>query len=147
MTLHVRSAAVTDRGLVRSGNEDCAHAGAHLLAVADGMGGMAAGELASRLAIETISQLDREIAPEQQVDELRTCLEAANARIAEQVVADTALLGMGTTLTAVHFAGDRAALAHVGDSRAYLYRSAELRQLTRDDTFVQMLVDEGVITP
>jgi serine/threonine protein phosphatase PrpC len=147
MTLHLRWAAGTDQGHVRSNNEDSYYAGDHLLVVADGMGGMAAGDLASRLAIDAMTPLDVQIDNDQQMDALHQALEAANGLIAEQVVADNSLQGMGTTLTAVIFSGTRAAMAHVGDSRAYLLRDGRLNQLTKDDTYVQMLVDQGLISP
>jgi serine/threonine protein phosphatase PrpC len=147
MTLQLRWAAVTDQGHVRSNNEDCHYAGDHLLVVADGMGGMAAGDLASRLAIEAMVSLDAPIATDQQMDALHRALEVANGRIAEQVASDPTLQGMGTTLTAVLFNGDRAAMAHVGDSRAYLLRDGRLNQLTKDDTYVQMLIDQGLLKP
>jgi serine/threonine protein phosphatase PrpC len=147
MTLHVRWAAVTDRGHVRSNNQDAFYAGDRLLVVADGMGGMAAGDVASRLAVDAMVSLDVPIDNDHQMDALHKALEAANGRIAETVAADGTLTGMGTTLTAVIFSGDRAALAHVGDSRAYLLRSGRLNQLTKDDTYVQMLVDQGLIRP
>jgi serine/threonine protein phosphatase PrpC len=147
MTLHLRWAAVTDQGHVRSNNEDSYYAGDHLIAVADGMGGMAAGDLASRIAIDAMCTLDVHIDNDSQMDALHQGLELANGRIAEQVVADNSLQGMGTTLTAVIFSGTRAAMAHVGDSRAYLLRAGRLNQLTKDDTYVQMLVDQGLIRP
>ncbi|GIF39774.1 PP2C family protein-serine/threonine phosphatase [Actinoplanes xinjiangensis] len=147
MTLHLRWAAVTDQGHVRSNNEDCHFAGDSLLVVADGMGGMAAGDLASRIAIEAMVSLDAPIATDHQMDALHRGLELANGRIAEQVALDPTLAGMGTTLTAVLFNGERAAMAHVGDSRAYLLRDGRLNQLTKDDTYVQMLVDQGLIKP
>lgn len=147
MTLHLRWAAGTDQGHVRSNNEDSYYAGDRLLVVADGMGGMAAGDLASRLAIEAMSPLDVPIDNDHQMDALHQALEVANGRIAEQVAADGSLQGMGTTLTAVIFSGTRAAMAHVGDSRAYLLRAGRLNQLTKDDTYVQMLVDQGLISP
>ncbi|MFI5936642.1 PP2C family protein-serine/threonine phosphatase [Actinoplanes sp. NPDC051494] len=147
MTLHLRWAAVTDRGHVRSSNQDCHYAGDRLLVVADGMGGMAAGDVASRIAVEAMASLDVPIENEQQMDALHKALEVANGRIADTVAGDAALQGMGTTLTAVIFSGDRAALAHVGDSRAYLLRDGRLNQLTKDDTYVQMLVDQGLIRP
>ncbi|MFY1632668.1 PP2C family protein-serine/threonine phosphatase [Solwaraspora sp. WMMB335] len=148
MTLKLRSAAVTDRGLIRSGNQDSVHAGDWLIAVADGMGGMAAGDLASKIAIETIAPLDVAVADDQLVPRLQEAVDAASARIRAAVDDDPAREGMGTTLTALLFAGSGAAiaLAHVGDSRAYLLRGGSLEQVTRDDTFVQLLVDEGVIT-
>ena len=147
MTLHLRWAAITDQGHVRSNNEDCYYAGDHLLVVADGMGGMAAGDLASRLAIEALSPLDVPIDDDHQMDSLHRALEVANGRIAATVAADSSLQGMGTTLTGMIFSGTRAAMAHVGDSRAYLLRGGRLNQLTKDDTYVQMLVDQGLIRP
>ena len=147
MTLHLRWAAVTDRGHVRSTNQDAFYAGDRLLVPADGMGGMAAGDVASRLAVDAMISLDVAIDNDHQMDALHKALEAANGKIAETVAGDGALQGMGTTLTAVIFSGDRAALAHVGDSRAYLLRAGRLNQLTKDDTYVQMLVDQGLIRP
>jgi len=147
MTLHLRWSAVTDTGHVRSNNQDAHYAGDRLLVVADGMGGMAAGDVASRIAVDAMLSLDVAIDNDQQMDALHKALEVANGRIAETVVGDPALQGMGTTLTAVIFSGDRAALAHVGDSRAYLLRDGRLNQLTKDDTYVQMLVDQGLIRP
>src|ERR1700754_936800 len=147
MTLHLRWAAVTDQGHVRSNNQDCYYAGDHLLVVADGMGGMAAGDVASRLAVDAMRSLDVEIDNDHQMDALHKALEVANGKIAETVAEDATLAGMGTTMTAVIFSADRAALAHVGDSRAYLLRDGRLNQLTKDDTYVQMLVDQGLIRP
>jgi PPM family protein phosphatase len=147
MTLHLRWAAGTDQGHVRSNNEDCYYAGDRLLVVADGMGGMAAGDLASRIAIDAMTSLDVPIENDQQMDALHHALEVANGRIADTVVADQSLQGMGTTLTAVIFSGTQAAMAHVGDSRAYLMRDGRLNQLTKDDTYVQMLIDQGLLSP
>ena len=147
MTMHVRWAAVTDQGHVRSNNQDAYYAGDRLLVVADGMGGMAAGDVASRLAVDAMLSLDVAIGNDDQMDALHKALEVANGRIAEKVAEDPALQGMGPTLTAVIFSGDRAALAHVGDSRAYLLRDGRLNQLTKDDTYVQMLVDQGLLRP
>jgi len=149
MTLHLHSAAVTDRGLVRSANQDSVYAGTRLLAVADGMGGMAAGDLASAIAIEEIAKADADHDPDALVEALRVVIDAASARIRAAVEEDPAREGMGTTLTALLFAPDNSAvaLAHIGDSRAYLRRDGFTQQMTKDDTFVQMLVDEGVITP
>ncbi len=147
MTLHLRWAAVTDQGHVRNSNQDAYYAGDRLLVVADGMGGMAAGDVASRIAVDAMTSLDVAIDNEHQMDALHKALEVANGRIAETVAGDEALQGMGTTMTAVIFSGDRAALAHVGDSRAYLLRDGRLNQLTKDDTYVQMLVDQGLIRP
>ncbi|EWM64583.1 serine/threonine protein phosphatase [Micromonospora sp. M42] len=148
MTLKLRSVGASDRGLIRSGNQDAQHAGPWLVAVADGMGGMAAGDLASRIAIDAIAPLDVETPEDALVAALQGAIELATARIRQAVEEDPERQGMGTTLTALLFArtGSCLALAHVGDSRAYLFREGVLKQVTRDDTFVQMLVDQGVIT-
>jgi serine/threonine protein phosphatase PrpC len=148
MTLKLRCAAVSDRGLIRSGNQDSVHAGPWLLAVADGMGGMAAGDLASSLAIAAIAPLDVETPEDGLVAALQGAIALASTRIRGAVEEDPERQGMGTTLTALLFArtGSCLALAHVGDSRAYLLREGAMKQITRDDTFVQMLVDEGVIS-
>ncbi|MEV1145923.1 protein phosphatase 2C domain-containing protein [Micromonospora sp. NPDC049799] len=148
MTLKLRSVGTSDRGLIRSGNQDALHAGTWLVAVADGMGGMAAGDLASAIAIDTVAPLDVETPEDALVAALQSAIQQAGARIRQAVAEDPERQGMGTTLTALLFArtGTCLALAHVGDSRAYLYREGVLKQVTRDDTFVQMLVDQGVIT-
>lgn len=148
MTLKLRSVAVTDRGLIRSANQDAVHAGQWLLTVADGMGGMAAGDLASAIAIEAIAPLDVATGDDGLIDALAHAVDVASGRIRAAVVEDPTREGMGTTLTALLFsdAGSTLALAHVGDSRAYLLRGGTLEQVTKDDTFVQMLVDQGVIT-
>ncbi|RKN39337.1 PP2C family protein-serine/threonine phosphatase [Micromonospora endolithica] len=149
MTLKLRSVGASDRGLIRSGNQDALHAGTWLVAVADGMGGMAAGDLASAIAIEAVGPLDVETPEDALVAALQGAIHQATARIRQAVAEDPERQGMGTTLTALLFArtGSCLALAHVGDSRAYLFRGGVLKQVTRDDTFVQMLVDQGVITP
>jgi protein phosphatase len=145
MTLVWRYAAASDVGLHREGNEDAVYAGPRLLAVADGMGGHAAGEVASAAAIAALSPLDQS-AEGDPSGALRTAIGSANTRLREMVAADNHLHGMGTTVTAVLADGDRMVLAHIGDSRAYLLRGGALTQLTRDHTYVQQLVDEGRIT-
>ncbi|MFL6078258.1 MAG: PP2C family protein-serine/threonine phosphatase [Mycobacteriales bacterium] len=146
MSLALRYAARSDRGLIREGNEDSVYAGPRLLAVADGMGGMAAGEVASHIVVSQLAHLDEDVPPADLTGALRRAIQSANAELRDEVSADPALEGMGTTLTAILFAGSRIGLAHIGDSRAYLYRGNSLEQITRDDTYVQMLVDEGQIT-
>ncbi|KOX10513.1 PP2C family protein-serine/threonine phosphatase [Micromonospora profundi] len=148
MTLKLRSVGTSDRGLIRSGNQDALHAGTWLVAVADGMGGMAAGDLASALTIDAVAPLDVETPEDALVAALEGGIALATARISAAVAEDPERQGMGTTLTALLFArtGTCLALAHIGDSRAYLFREGVLKQVTRDDTFVQMLVDQGVIT-
>ncbi|NLU78775.1 serine/threonine-protein phosphatase [Micromonospora sp. HNM0581] len=148
MTLKLRSAGTSDRGLIRSGNQDALHSGTWLVAVADGMGGMAAGDLASAIAVGAIAPLDVETPEDVLVAALQNGIQLATDRIRQAVAEDPQRQGMGTTLTALLFArtGSCLALAHVGDSRAYLFRDGVLKQITRDDTFVQMLVDQGLIT-
>ena len=138
-------AARSEIGLVRSNNQDSFHAGDRLLAVADGMGGMAAGDVASRLTIDALEPLEEAYAGNDVVDALRTAVADANRRIRDEVEADPAKQGMGTTLTAILFSGGRIGMVHIGDSRAYRLRGEEFEQLTKDDTYVQMLVDEGRI--
>ncbi|MFG1954896.1 PP2C family protein-serine/threonine phosphatase [Micromonospora sp. NPDC048830] len=147
MTMILRSAILNDVGLVRSNNEDSALAGNRLVAVADGMGGLPAGELASEIVVRILDELQPPTAPEQAADALRAVVSTANQRIRAAISADPAREGMGTTLTAGLLAGDVLVLAQVGDSRCYLLRDNQLTQLTRDDTFVQALVDQGALSP
>jgi protein phosphatase len=147
MTIALRYAARSDVGLLREGNEDSAYASGRLLAVADGMGGHAHGEVASSVAIAAMATLEEA----QQGGDLLNAIEAAvrdaNRKLHEMVGRDPSLKGMGTTLTAMLWHGTQVALVHVGDSRAYLLRRGELYQITHDHTLVQQLVDDGRITP
>ena len=146
MILH--AVVLTDRGLHRDSNEDAAYAGRRLIALADGVGGLPAGEVASEIAVRSLSTLDAELpAGLDALDALREAVVGASAQISEAVSGDPALEGMGTTLTAMLLTDGRFAMVHIGDSRAYLYRGGELSQLTRDDSYVQMLIEEGAITP
>src|SRR5690349_8167435 len=146
MTLTMRYAARSDRGLIRHGNQDSVYAGPRLLAVADGMGGMAAGDVASNIVIGALAHLDDDVPGNAPVDALRNAVDAANQQIREAVEANPAMEGMGTTLTAMLFGGSKFGMVHIGDSRAYLLRDGEFGQVTKDDTYVQMLVDEGRIS-
>src|ERR1700741_2535151 len=146
VTLVLRYAARSDRGLVRANNEDSVYAGARLLALADGMGGHAAGEVASQLVIAALAHLDDDEPGGDLLAKLDAAVRSGNSAIAAQVEMEPELEGMGTTLTAILFAGNRIGLVHIGDSRGYLLRDGELTQIRRDDTFVQALVDEGRIT-
>ncbi len=146
MTLVLRYAARSDVGLVRSNNEDSVYAGARLLALADGMGGHAAGEVASQLVIAALAHLDDDEPGGDLLAKLDSAIHSGNSAIAAQVEMEPDLEGMGTTLTAILFAGNRIGMAHIGDSRGYLMRDGELTQITKDDTFVQTLVDDGRIT-
>ncbi|MFD6391700.1 PP2C family protein-serine/threonine phosphatase [Nocardia sp. NPDC055029] len=145
MNTQLTHATRTHRGLVREGNEDSVHAGPRLLALADGMGGHAAGEVASGLMIAALLPLEHDHEGEL-LDRLEQAVLRGNNAIAEQAARSTEQSGMGTTLTAMLFDGTRYGLAHVGDSRAYVLRAGELSQITHDDTFVQSLVDAGHIT-
>jgi PPM family protein phosphatase len=147
MTLALRYAIRSDVGLLREGNEDAAYAGPRLLAVADGMGGHAAGEVASAAAIDAIARLDDDVPGSDLLDALAGAVIDANHTLHDMVAADPAFEGMGTTLTAMLWSGGRVALVHIGDSRAYLLRDGEFYQITHDHTLVQTLVDEGRITP
>ena len=147
MSLTLRYAVRSDRGLVRNNNEDSVYAGPRLLAIADGMGGHAAGEVASKIVIGTLEPLDEDRPIADLIGAMRDAVADANAALADSVDHDADLEGMGTTLTAIRFAGARIALVHVGDSRAYLMRGGQLSQITHDDTYVQSLVDSGKLTP
>jgi PPM family protein phosphatase len=146
MTLVLNYAVRSDVGLLREGNEDSAYAGPRLLAVADGMGGHAAGEVASALTIAAMAELDSEQPGGDMLKALASAVAAANARLQEKILANPAIEGMGTTLTALLWSDGRAAVCHIGDSRGYLLREGELYQITHDHTLVQSLVDEGRIS-
>lgn len=147
MGLELNYAAKSDVGLVRPGNEDSGYAGPTLLLVADGMGGHAAGELASAMAIATIAQLD--VSPPDAEDVLPSLADAVDEigdSIATVIDGEPELTGMGSTVTGLYWLGTQFALVHVGDSRAYLLRDGQLVQMTHDHTYVQTLVDSGSIT-
>jgi protein phosphatase len=146
VTLALSFAARSHTGLLREGNEDSVYAGPRVLAVADGMGGHAAGEVASAVAIAALAQLDDDVPGSDLLDVLRSSARSANDHLRDMVTGDAALDGMGTTLTAFLFAGNRLGMLHIGDSRAYLLRDGELTQITHDHTLVQTLVDEGRIS-
>ncbi len=147
MSLVLRFAAGSHKGLIREGNEDSGFAGPRLLAVADGMGGAAAGEVASSEVLSSIIGLNDVQAGPDLPGLLGEAVHQANERLRLMVEQDPQLEGMGCTLTALLWTGDRMGLAHVGDSRAYLLRDGSLTQITQDHTWVQRLVDEGRITP
>jgi protein phosphatase len=146
MALTLRYAVRSDRGLVRTNNEDSVYAGPRLLAIADGMGGHAGGEVASKIVIAALEELDEDRPIPDLIGALRRSVDDATAALAQAIADDQELTGMGTTLTAIRFAGSRIALLHVGDSRAYLMRGGQLSQITHDDTYVQSLVDSGKLT-
>ena len=147
--LQLRFAAVSDVGRVRKDNQDSGYAGPWLIAVCDGVGGAARGDIASATAISQLRRLD--VPPTDDPDHdllarVAGALHRAHDRIGELVDEDPALSGTSTTATLALFDGSRVGIGHVGDSRGYLFRDGEITQLTSDHTFVQTLIDEGRIT-
>ena len=132
--------------MVRENNEDSAYAGPRLLALADGMGGHAAGEIASQFVVAALARLDEDEPGQNLTAALTRALTVGNEAIAAHVEAHPETEGMGCTATALLFDGRRMGLIHVGDSRAYLLRDGTLSQITKDDTFVQSLVDRGELS-
>ncbi len=145
-TLAVRYAVQSDIGLQRQDNEDAAYAGARLLAVADGMGGHAAGEVASAAVIDALRPLDTQVPAGELLNALDHAVRRAGSALRDMVQANPSLQGMGTTLTALLWSGSQLGLVHIGDSRAYLVRGGEVFQITHDHTLVQSLLDDGKIT-
>jgi PPM family protein phosphatase len=136
--------AKTDTGLQRRDNEDSAYARSPVFVVADGMGGAQAGEVASRIAVETFEQgLPEDGSPEER---LASRAREANKRIHELSRTEPERAGMGTTLTAAYVDRDDLSIAHVGDSRAYLFRDGALERLTQDHSLVDELVRRGKLT-
>jgi PPM family protein phosphatase len=142
------SGGTTDVGRVRDGNEDAYLVADSVVAVADGMGGHVAGEVASATALEPIRELDGRIFPDstEALTALRDAVVTANHEVSERAESEPSYRGMGTTLTAALIEGRRLHVAHVGDSRAYLLRGGSFSQLTDDHTLVQHLIDEGQLT-
>jgi protein phosphatase len=149
MTLALHYALRSDVGLLREGNEDSAYAGPNLLVIADGMGGHAAGEVASAVAVAAIAPLDHQNLQDsaQMLSALADAVAAASNTLHDMTLADPSTEGMGTTLTALLWSGAQVAMCHIGDSRAYLLRDGDFFQITRDHTLVQSLVDEGRLSP
>lgn len=145
-TLGIRFAAKSDIGLARSSNEDRAYAGSRVLAVADGMGGHPGGERASQVAIDALTAIEDDNQPEGPLGALDEAIRRAGRELSALADADPSLEGLGTTLTALLWSGSQLALAHIGDSRAYLLRDGELFRLTEDHTYVQSLVSEGQLS-
>jgi serine/threonine protein phosphatase PrpC len=140
-------AARSDVGMVRSENQDSGYAGPRLLAMADGMGGHAGGDIASSTVIGALVDLDGEaLGSSEASSALLQRISAANDELAEIAKTEPRLQGMGTTLIAILRSHNKLVLAHIGDSRAFLARDGKLTQITKDHSFVQSLVDEGRIT-
>ncbi|MFD0556513.1 PP2C family protein-serine/threonine phosphatase [Stackebrandtia endophytica] len=141
----LRIAASTHPGLIREHNEDAYVTGKRLVAVADGVGGEAAGEVASALTAAALEPLNKGRPPRQPMEVLRSAVETASRDIKRSIVNNPEQHGMATTVTALLFTDDEVTIAHIGDSRAYLLRDGEFTQLTRDDTYVQVLIEQGSI--
>ncbi|MTV25168.1 Stp1/IreP family PP2C-type Ser/Thr phosphatase [Nitriliruptoraceae bacterium ZYF776] len=144
----IRAGGLTDKGRVREANEDAFLVGDSVFAVADGMGGHLAGEVASATALEPVRALDGRVFPESSdaIEALRAAVVEANTTVSQMAEDEPSQRGMGTTLTVALVEGRRLHVGHVGDSRAYLLRGASFDQLTDDHTLVQHLIDEGQIT-
>ncbi len=152
MNRSFRTFARSELGLMRDGNEDSALISSRLVAVADGMGGHAGGEVASKIAITSVKALsdvlnDPTLDDESREDLLLNISFSIDHEIAEAVTADRALQGMGTTLTALHLNGESVELLHIGDSRCYQWQGKKLIQLSYDHTVMQELLDQGRLTP
>ena len=148
MVFQGSSAAISHTGKVRSNNQDSGYAGSNLFVVADGMGGHAGGDVASSIAITRLEALDRPYDSTPDAERaLRDAISDAAVDLADTVNLRPELAGMGTTVSALIMVDDYAVIAHIGDSRIYLYRDGALTQITTDHTFVQRLVDSGRITP
>ncbi|WP_345751709.1 PP2C family protein-serine/threonine phosphatase [Microbacterium rhizophilus] len=142
------SAALSHTGKVRSNNQDSGYAGSNLFVVADGMGGHAGGDVASSVAVGALQELDHIFAtPEEAEVALRETIGATAGDLIHLVARRPELAGLGTTVSAVAMVDEYAVIAHIGDSRIYLWRDEALTQITTDHTFVQRLVDSGRITP
>lgn len=143
--MYLHYSAISDVGRVRRENQDSGYAGPWVLTVCDGVGGAVRGDLASSTAVQALRKLDQQ--PDEDIlGQVAGAVHRADDRIAELVEEDPNLNGTSTTATVALFDGARFGVGHIGDSRAYLYRRGELRQLTHDHTFVQSLIDEGRIT-
>lgn len=150
-TLFFATAAKSAVGLVRAGNEDSAVTSRSLIAVADGMGGHAAGEVASRIAISTLAResevfTQKDIDLESADDLFSAALPIIDATIAEYAIENPELAGMGTTLSALFLRDGAVAALHIGDSRIYRLRGNTFEQLSTDHTVIQELLDQGAIT-
>jgi protein phosphatase len=144
----LKSAAGTNVGLIRPQNEDSYHCKHPLYVVADGLGGHAAGEVASALVVDRLREVTvaEDASAEQAQQDLAEAVRDANRQIHRSATEDPEHAGMGTTVTAAICVSDRLGFAHVGDSRAYLFREGKLEQITEDHTPVQRAVRAGVIS-
>ncbi|MGN6575555.1 MAG: PP2C family protein-serine/threonine phosphatase [Nocardioides sp.] len=145
--LRFSSGAASHVGLVRDHNEDAGFAGPYVQLVADGVGGAAAGEVASATTAYVVSAMAAARPAADPVRLLTDAVAESHRQLRRGVADDPARAGMATTLTALLARHERVTVVHVGDSRAYLLRDHRLSRLTSDDTFVQALIDQGRLTP
>jgi PPM family protein phosphatase len=141
------AAATSETGLVRKNNEDAAYSGRWLYVVADGMGGHAAGEVASAAVIESLRGHDTEIDQNALLETLSQAVTEANTNVARAAAEDAARQGMGTTLTAMLWSGNQFALANIGDSRAFSLREGRFRQITEDHVLGKLVSNAGRLAP
>ncbi|NBX94010.1 MAG: serine/threonine-protein phosphatase [Actinobacteria bacterium] len=147
MNFKIISAAKSDRGKIRSSNQDSGYSGVNLFVVADGMGGHAGGDIASALATQLVAQVDDVYEDaELATGTLLEAMQRANEKLTATVKEFSYLQGMGTTMDSLLFTEGQANIVHIGDSRVYLLRDGIMDQITKDHTFVQTLVDSGRIT-
>jgi protein phosphatase len=146
-SLSFRAAGRSDVGLVRNNNEDSGFIGKHFLLVADGMGGHAAGELASSTAVAIVAQVDNN---KEKLEDLESKLieipKVITKELKNAINKDSSRAGMGTTLTAAVVQENQLKISHVGDSRAYLVRNKQISRITKDQTYIQSLIDNNEIT-
>jgi len=145
--LNFRAAGRSDVGLVRNNNEDSGFIGKHFLLVADGMGGHAAGELASSTTVAIVAQVDNN---KEKLEDLESKLidipKVITKELKNAINKDSSRAGMGTTLTAAVIQENQLKISHVGDSRAYLVRNKQISRITKDQTYIQSLIDNNEIT-
>ena len=148
MSTQLRFAAFSDVGLIRSTNQDSGYASPNLLVLADGMGGAAAGDIASSVTVGHLATIDDDVyGADDLLPLLRRTIEESHEDLQSRSEEDPELRGLGTTCIAILRSGNKLAMVHIGDSRAYLLRSEKLVQVTHDHTLVQFLVDHGQLTP
>ncbi len=148
IAMQLVSAGDSNIGRTRASNQDSGYNGVNLFFVADGMGGHAGGDIASALVTHKVAQVDAIYdSPESAGDAMKQAMLQANRKLSETVEQHGELAGMGTTFSGLAVVGSKVAIAHIGDSRIYLARGGQVKQITKDHTFVQRLVDTGRITP
>ena len=146
--VQVEAAGESNIGRTRASNQDSGYSGFNLFFVADGMGGHAGGDIASALVTHRVAQVDMIYdTPDDAIDAMRSAMISANRKMSQTVEEHGELAGMGTTFSGLAVVGSKVAITHIGDSRIYLARGGTVKQITKDHTFVQRLVDTGRITP